>query len=61
MKFYTDATLKMLREAIAKGYKDAAKLKANPAFAPLCNNDDFKKLLAELEKAANPAPPPREP
>jgi serine/threonine protein kinase len=48
-QFYTDAALKMLRAAVAKGYRDAAKLKSDPDFASLRERPEFQKLLAELE------------
>lgn len=47
--FYADAALKLLRAAVGQGFKDAAKLRADPAFAPLQANVDFQKLLADLE------------
>jgi len=48
-EFYTAAALKMLREAGEMGLKNAAKLKKDPAFDPLRENHDFKKLLADME------------
>jgi hypothetical protein len=48
-RFYADAALEFLRESVAGGYKDAAKLKADPSFAPLLDNAEFRKLLAALE------------
>jgi hypothetical protein len=41
--------LVVLRDAVAKGYKDAARMKEDKDLAPLRDRDDFKKLLAELE------------
>jgi hypothetical protein len=46
--------VELLRKAVAKGYKDAAHMKKNPAFDALRQRDDFKKLLADLEAAAKP-------
>jgi eukaryotic-like serine/threonine-protein kinase len=39
-----------LRQAFAKGYKDLEGVKKDDRFAPLRMRDDFKKLLAELER-----------
>src|SRR5262249_2154170 len=49
-KSYGDRAMETLRQAVAKGYKDAANLKKEKALDPLRSRDDFKKLLAELEK-----------
>jgi hypothetical protein len=45
-----------LRQAVAKGYKDAAHLKKDPDLDPLRGRGDFQKLLAEVEAAAKPEP-----
>jgi tetratricopeptide (TPR) repeat protein len=47
--FYGEEAMKLLREAVAKGFKDAAHMKRDPDLAPLRQRDDFQKLLAELE------------
>ena len=47
-QFYADEAMKMLRDAVAKGYKDVARMKKDPDLAPLRQREDFKKLLAEL-------------
>ena len=39
-----------LRQSVARGFRNAAQLRAEGAFAPLRNRDDFKQLLADLEK-----------
>jgi serine/threonine-protein kinase len=39
----------LLREAVAKGYKDAAHMKKDTDLDPLRKREDFEKLLAELE------------
>jgi tetratricopeptide (TPR) repeat protein len=44
-----DDALADLRQAIAKGFKDAQRLKLDGNFAPLGDNEQFKKLLASLE------------
>jgi serine/threonine protein kinase len=49
VQFYGDETMKMLKDAVAKGFKDLADMKQNKELDPLRGRDDFKKLLAELE------------
>jgi tetratricopeptide (TPR) repeat protein len=49
VQFYGDEAMKLLRDAVAKGYKNAAQMKADRNLAPLRGRDDFQKLLAELE------------
>jgi tetratricopeptide (TPR) repeat protein len=39
-----------LRRAIQRGWKDFNQLRTNPSLAGLQTNDEFKKLLGELEK-----------
>jgi tetratricopeptide (TPR) repeat protein len=46
---YSDRALTALRLAIAKGLRDAAKLKAAPELEPLRQRDEFRRLVAELE------------
>jgi serine/threonine-protein kinase len=41
--------VELLRQAIAKGYKNVARLKTNRQLDPLRNRDDFKKLMQELK------------
>jgi serine/threonine-protein kinase len=52
---YADRAMTVLRQAVTDGYKDAAQLRKEPALDQLRDRDDFKKLLADLDKA--PAPP----
>jgi hypothetical protein len=49
VQFYGDEAMKMLRDAVAKGYKDADHIKKDVDLDQLRSRDDFKKLLAELE------------
>jgi len=49
MQFYADQTMAMLRDAVAKGYKDIEHMKQNKVFDVLREREDFKKLVAELE------------
>ncbi len=44
--------VELLRQAVAKGFKDAAHMKRDADLDALRGRDDFKKLLAELEAAA---------
>jgi non-specific serine/threonine protein kinase/serine/threonine-protein kinase len=45
-----DVAIAWLKQAIAAGYKDAAQLKKENDLNSLHNRDDFKKLVAELER-----------
>jgi tetratricopeptide (TPR) repeat protein len=47
--FYGDAAMKLLHEAVSKGFKDAAHMKKDTDLDPLRQRDDFQKLLTELE------------
>jgi hypothetical protein len=42
----------LLRQAVARGYKDAAHMKRDTDLDALRGRDDFKQLLAEMEAAA---------
>jgi hypothetical protein len=53
-KSYADRAMEALRQAVAKGYKDAAQMKKDPDLDPLRGRDDFQKLLAEVDAAAKP-------
>ena len=55
MQFYADQAMAMLRDAVAKGYKDVEHMKKDKDLDPLREREDFKKLVAELE-AAKEAP-----
>ena len=44
------ALLELLRKAVKAGYKDAAHMKQDKDLDLLRDREDFKKLLAELEK-----------
>jgi serine/threonine protein kinase/tetratricopeptide (TPR) repeat protein len=48
-QFYGDAAMKLLHEAVSKGYKDAAHMKKDTDLDPLRQREDFKKLVADLE------------
>jgi hypothetical protein len=52
VQFYGDEAMKMLRDAVGKGWKHAALFLAkDPALASLRQRDDFKKLFAEVQAA----------
>jgi eukaryotic-like serine/threonine-protein kinase len=51
-KNYADRAITLLRQAVTRGFKDAAHMKKDPDLEPLRAREDFKKLLAELEKQA---------
>jgi serine/threonine-protein kinase len=53
---YAARAVPALREAVGKGYKDAAHMKRDADLDPLRGRDDFKKLLAALEAKAQAAP-----
>jgi tetratricopeptide (TPR) repeat protein len=48
-QFYGDATMKFLRDAVSKGYKDVPHMKKDTDLDPLRQREDFQKLIAELE------------
>ena len=48
-KFYGDAAMKLLRDAVSKGYKDVPHMKKDTDLDPLRQREDFQKLLADLE------------
>ena len=41
--------MKLLRDAVSKGYKDVVHIKKDTDLDPLRQRDDFQKLVAELE------------
>jgi hypothetical protein len=49
-QFYGDEAMKLLREAVKRGFKDAAHMKEDSDLDPLRSRKDFQTLLAELEK-----------
>jgi tetratricopeptide (TPR) repeat protein len=48
-QFYSDAAMKLLRDAAHKGYKDVAQMRKDTDLDPLRQREDFRKLIAELE------------
>jgi eukaryotic-like serine/threonine-protein kinase len=53
MQYYADQAMTMLRDAVAKGYQDAAQMKKDKELDALRQREDFKKLVAELEAKKN--------
>jgi serine/threonine protein kinase len=49
VQFYGDAAMKLLRDAVSKGFNDAAHMKKDTDLDPLREREDFQKLMAELE------------
>jgi tetratricopeptide (TPR) repeat protein len=49
MAFYADLAMTMLRDAVAKGYKDAGHMQTDKDLDPLRAREDFKTVVAELE------------
>ena len=41
--------MKLLRDAVSKGYKDVDHMRQDTALAPLRQREDIQKLVAELE------------
>ena len=50
-----DRAMDWLKQAVAAGYKDAAHMKKDADLKPLRERDDFRELLEELGKNAQPA------
>jgi tetratricopeptide (TPR) repeat protein len=49
--------IELLKQAVAKGYNNAAHMKQDTDLDPLRQRDDFKKLLAELDRQRPDAKP----
>jgi hypothetical protein len=49
---YADRAMELLQKAVKAGWDNAAHTAEDPDLAPLRNREDFKKLLADLEKKA---------
>ena len=49
-RFYGNEAMKMLRDAVAKGFNNAQQMKEDACLAPLREWEDFQKLLTELQK-----------
>ncbi|HXG09866.1 MAG TPA: hypothetical protein VNK04_08770 [Gemmataceae bacterium] len=51
VQFYGDEAMKLLRDAVAKGFKDAAHMKKDRDLDPLRQREDFQELLRELTRS----------
>jgi hypothetical protein len=51
---YGDRAMELLHKAVSAGYKDAVHMTKDTDLDPLCEREDFKKLLADLEKQKPP-------
>jgi hypothetical protein len=49
VQFYGDAAPKLLKTAVGKGWKNAARMKKDTDLDTLRERADFTKLVAELE------------
>ena len=49
-RYYGDEAMKMLRTAVAKGFRNVGDMKENSYLDPLRSRQDFQKLLTELQK-----------
>jgi hypothetical protein len=49
-RIYGDAAMKLLHEAASKGYKNVAHMKKDTDLDPLRAREDFKQLVAGLER-----------
>jgi serine/threonine-protein kinase len=54
---YTNRAMACLQQAVREGFKDAAHIRKDTDLDPLRGRDDFRKLLAELEKGAGKGKP----
>jgi len=48
-QFYSNTAMKLLRDAVSKGYNEVAHMKKDTDLDPLRQRYDFQKLVAELE------------
>jgi tetratricopeptide (TPR) repeat protein/tRNA A-37 threonylcarbamoyl transferase component Bud32 len=48
VQFYGDEAMKLLRDAVAKGFKDVARMQKDSDLDPLRQRSDFQQLLQEL-------------
>jgi hypothetical protein len=52
VQFYGDQAMKLLREAVSKGYNDVMHMKKDSDLGPLRQREDFQKLVGQLEEKA---------
>jgi serine/threonine protein kinase len=53
---YASRSIALLKQAVAKGYNDAPHMTKDPDLDVLRGREDFKKLIAELEKKGSSTP-----
>jgi tetratricopeptide (TPR) repeat protein len=59
---YGERAVRLLRQAIARGYKDVAEIRQHPAFTVLRGREDFQKLMAQAAaELKGPKAPKAEP
>ena len=51
---YADRAMDMLQQAVKAGYKDVAHMATDSDLDPIRGRDDFKKLIAKLQKEVPP-------
>ncbi|HXG10518.1 MAG TPA: tetratricopeptide repeat protein, partial [Gemmataceae bacterium] len=51
VQFYGDEAMKLLRDAVGKGWKGAAHMQKDRALDPLRQREDFQELLRELTRS----------
>ena len=57
---YTDLALTYMRQGIEKGYRNHEEIAADADYEPFRMHPEFQRIMAELRKAREVAPPPRE-
>ncbi len=50
VRFYGDAAMRLLREAVSKGFADSDQVRENDDLDPLRQRDDFRELLEQLQR-----------
>jgi hypothetical protein len=51
---FADQAIRALRQAVDKGYADAAALQANPVFEPIRSAREFQELVSPLKSKSVP-------
>ena len=54
VRAYVDRALELLRQAVAKGFRNAAHMKQDKDLDRLRSHPEFQKLLTELEAKTQP-------
>ena len=53
-RWYSGLALEALRRAVAAGFRDVQRLRSDPALEAVRTLEDFRQLVAELEKKGGP-------